>query len=36
MAICRLPVTRDPLGHEALMVTNIGEQEAHLTIDLYF
>jgi hypothetical protein len=27
---------RDPLGHEALMVTNIGKQEAHLTIDLYF
>ena len=27
---------REPFGHEALMVTNLSEQEAHLTIDVYF
>lgn len=27
---------REPLGHEALMVTNLNAQDVHLVIDLYF
>jgi hypothetical protein len=27
---------QEPFGHEALMVTNLGVDEAHLLIDLYF
>lgn len=27
---------REPLGHEALMVTNLNAQDVHLIIDLYF
>jgi hypothetical protein len=27
---------REPLGHEALMVTNLNDRTAHLTIDILF
>jgi hypothetical protein len=27
---------KDPKGHEALMVTNLGAKDAHLTIDVLF